>query len=284
MNLNSYRFSISWPRIQPSGSGLANRKHDYYSRSSMPCWKPKSARLLRSYHWDLPQVWKMLEAGPIAIHPLALPITWSLHRAPGVIGVSDWMLFNRTLRNLSIWGISKGTTTLPGAKSLLGLSARPPTREPGSGCRFSSMKATRPSARVGTAFICPRASRRRTLEEDTLATERASCHDQLVVPGTRAQRPLPRAAGVSSGNCHGDQVRRSGKDEGAARFIGVNLYYRAIVSAPSAWSGSHTRSSGCSGKNGWRRARSEDQTLDGRFGRRRWYYMSRTSLAISTVR
>src|SRR4029079_14188535 len=33
MNLNSYRFSISWPRIQPSGSGPANSKGiDYYSQ------------------------------------------------------------------------------------------------------------------------------------------------------------------------------------------------------------------------------------------------------------
>src|SRR5580700_1277939 len=33
MNLTSYRFSISWPRIQPTGSGPANPKGvDYYSR------------------------------------------------------------------------------------------------------------------------------------------------------------------------------------------------------------------------------------------------------------
>ena len=33
MNLNSYRFSIAWPRIQPSGSGAVNAKgFDYYSR------------------------------------------------------------------------------------------------------------------------------------------------------------------------------------------------------------------------------------------------------------
>src|SRR5271167_4298636 len=32
MNLNSYRFSISWPRIQASGSGAANSQGmDYYS-------------------------------------------------------------------------------------------------------------------------------------------------------------------------------------------------------------------------------------------------------------
>ncbi|HET6305481.1 MAG TPA: family 1 glycosylhydrolase, partial [Myxococcota bacterium] len=31
MNLTSYRFSIAWPRIQPSGAGPANRKGlDYY--------------------------------------------------------------------------------------------------------------------------------------------------------------------------------------------------------------------------------------------------------------
>jgi len=42
-------------------------------------------------------------------------------------------------------------------------------------------------------------------------------------------------------------------------FIGVNLYYRAIVSAPRPWSGSHTRSSGCSRQKWLARARSEDR-------------------------
>src|SRR5271170_6021199 len=33
MNLNSYRFSISWPRIQPTGSGAPNQQGlDYYRR------------------------------------------------------------------------------------------------------------------------------------------------------------------------------------------------------------------------------------------------------------
>jgi len=71
-------------------------------------------------------------------------------------------------------------------------------------------------------------------EEDTLATERAHAMDQLVVPGTRANGRYPEALAFLPETCHGDQVRRSGKDEGALDFIGVNLYYRAIVSAPSA--------------------------------------------------
>ena len=43
MNLNSYRFSISWPRIQPSGSGPANSK-------GIDCLQPPGRRVARSPH------------------------------------------------------------------------------------------------------------------------------------------------------------------------------------------------------------------------------------------
>src|SRR5579864_3090212 len=56
MNLNSYRFSISWPRIQPAGSGPANSKGiDYYSRVVDALLEARVRPLVTLYHWDLPQ-------------------------------------------------------------------------------------------------------------------------------------------------------------------------------------------------------------------------------------
>src|SRR5256885_6791312 len=56
MDLNSYRFSISWPRIQPSGSGAANPKGiDYYSQLVDALLKAQLRPLVTLYHWDLPQ-------------------------------------------------------------------------------------------------------------------------------------------------------------------------------------------------------------------------------------
>jgi beta-glucosidase len=56
LGLRSYRFSISWPRIQPSGRGPANRKGlDFYRRLLEGLHERGIAPLVTLYHWDLPQ-------------------------------------------------------------------------------------------------------------------------------------------------------------------------------------------------------------------------------------
>jgi len=56
LNLKSYRFSTSWPRIQPTGTGPANPKGlDYYSRLVDALLEAGIRPFCTIYHWDLPQ-------------------------------------------------------------------------------------------------------------------------------------------------------------------------------------------------------------------------------------
>jgi len=56
LNQKSYRFSISWPRIQPSGRGAPNMKGiDHYSRFLDVMLENGLRPFCTIYHWDLPQ-------------------------------------------------------------------------------------------------------------------------------------------------------------------------------------------------------------------------------------
>ncbi len=56
MNLKSYRFSIAWPRIQPTGVGAPNPKGlDFYSRMVDTVLEAGLRPFCTMYHWDLPQ-------------------------------------------------------------------------------------------------------------------------------------------------------------------------------------------------------------------------------------
>ncbi|MER7165916.1 GH1 family beta-glucosidase [Micromonospora sp. NPDC000207] len=56
LGLKSYRFSVSWPRVQPTGSGPANAKGlDFYRRLVDDLLASDIEPWLTLYHWDLPQ-------------------------------------------------------------------------------------------------------------------------------------------------------------------------------------------------------------------------------------
>ncbi len=57
MNFKVFRFSVSWPRILPAGTGAVNAKGiDFYHRVIDKCLSVGVEPWITVYHWDMPQV------------------------------------------------------------------------------------------------------------------------------------------------------------------------------------------------------------------------------------
>jgi beta-glucosidase len=71
LGLGAYRFSISWPRVQPGGSGAVNQAGiDFYSRLVDGLLAGGVRPVATLYHWDLPQ--ELEDAGGWPLRDTAL--------------------------------------------------------------------------------------------------------------------------------------------------------------------------------------------------------------------
>src|SRR5208282_6337009 len=231
MNLNSYRFSIAWPRIQPAGSGTANSKGiDYYSRLVDTLLAAHIRPFVTLYHWDLPQA--LEDAGGWPNRDTAERFSDYVQVVAQALGdrVTDWMLFNEPAAFVDL-GYLDGTHA-PGRKSLLDFLAATHVVNLAQGGGFRALKATRPGARVGSAFSMSACEPATNSEEDKLAAERAHAITNVwfLEPALRGRYPgaltfLPETAmGIKAGDME--------KIRAPLDFIGINLYYRTIASAP----------------------------------------------------
>jgi beta-glucosidase len=56
LNFKNFRFSVSWPRVMPDGTGRINEKGiDFYNNVIDTCLENGITPWLTLYHWDLPQ-------------------------------------------------------------------------------------------------------------------------------------------------------------------------------------------------------------------------------------
>ena len=231
MNLNSYRFSIAWPRIQPLGSGSPNAKGlDYYNRLVDALLEAHIRPFVTMYHWDLPQA--LEDAGGWPNRETAARFVDYTQIMAQALGdrVTDFMIFNEPDAFVDL-GYLDGTHA-PGRKSILDFLRATHVVNLAQGEAFRAIKATRPNARLGTALSMSPCEAATESDADKLAADRAHAITNVwfLEPALRGRYPdaltfLPETAmRIQPGDME--------KTKAALDFVGINLYYRTIASAP----------------------------------------------------
>ncbi|MEV1025994.1 GH1 family beta-glucosidase [Streptomyces sp. NPDC050264] len=232
LGVDSYRFSIAWPRIQPTGEGPANQKGlDFYSRLVDELLEAGIEPAATLYHWDLPQAledkggWRVRETAERFGEYASIVAEHLADRVP------RWITLNEPWCSAFL-GYSVGRHA-PGAKEGTGALAAAHHLLVGHGLAMKALRA----AGVGEAGI--------TLNLDRNVPATDSAADRAAVLRADTQHNLvwtePILAGrypASDEDTWGELItrqefRRDGDLELIAQpldFLGIN-YYRPIVVA-----------------------------------------------------
>jgi beta-glucosidase len=231
LSLNSYRFSVAWTRIQADGTGKANPKGlDFYSRLVDELLEAGIRPLLTLYHWDLPQ--KLEDAGGWTNRDVAARFADYSEIVARALGdrVQDWCLLNEPAAFLS-QGYLDGTHA-PGRRSIFDFLRGSHVANLAQGEGFRAVKAVRPKARVGSAFSMSPCEPATDSERDRRAAEHAHAivNTWFLEPALRGRYP----AAFSFSPAVFMKIQQDDMElvRAPLDFIGINLYYRTMVSAP----------------------------------------------------
>ena len=232
LGVNAYRFSVSWPRVRPTGSGAVEpRGLDFYDRLVDQLLAAGIAPCLTLYHWDLPQA--LEDAGGWLDRDTAERFAEYAGVVAGRLGdrVHTWITVNEPVV-VSLFGYALGTNA-PGRALLF--DSFPATHHIllGHGLATAAVRAAVPAARVGiTHNLSPvhavsdsEADRRAAAAMDAIQ------NGMYLEPVLRGRYPDPEVVGVTMDrSC----VRDGDLDVIAAPIdvLGVNYYNPTLVKAP----------------------------------------------------
>ncbi len=171
LNIPDFRFSISWPRLIPAGTGAVNQQGiDFYNRLIDECLELGIRPWVTLYHWDLP--YELEKKGGWTNREI---INWFRDYAELCVRefgdrVQHWMVLNEPLVFLGA-GYFMGIHA-PGRR---GMKNFLPAMHHATICQAEgarAIKSLRPDAEVGTTFSCSYIEPYRYLEKDILAAGR----------------------------------------------------------------------------------------------------------------
>jgi beta-glucosidase len=151
LGLNAYRFSVSWPRVQPGGRGPANQRGlDFYRRLLDELASSGIAGTLTLYHWDLPQ--ELQDEGGWAARDTALRFADYATLLADALGdrVQHWITINEP-QVVASHGYRSGEHA-PGLRDPAAATAATHHLLLAHGLATSAVRASRPDASVGITF------------------------------------------------------------------------------------------------------------------------------------
>lgn len=237
LNLNNYRFSISWPRIQADGTGKPNPKGlDYYKRLSDTLLEAEIRPLVTLYHWDLPQ--PLQDKGGWPNRDIIGPFVDYCEIMTRALGdrVTNWCIFNEpwvfTFLGYA-WGMHA-----PALKDFDATMKATHVVNLAQGQAFRAIKAVNPEFRVGTAYSMSYCQPLTSSADDKAASARAHAIGNDWFLRTALKGEYPKAfpgdnpldlMGVKAGDM---ELVKAPLD-----FVGINYYRRQLVSAKPAGQG-----------------------------------------------
>jgi beta-glucosidase len=231
LNLKSYRFSVSWPRIQADGKGKPNEKGlDYYKRLADTLNEAKIRPLVTLYHWDLPQA--LEDAGGWPNRDLAARFADYTEIVVRALGdrVNYWCIFNEPWV-FTFLGYSRGIHA-PARKNFDDCMRATHVVNIAQGQAFRAIKAINSKFQVGSAFSMSNCQPATSSDADRQAADRAHAVGNVwfLHPALKGEysKAFPGGApldqmGVKSGDL---ELCRAPFD-----FLGINYYRRQLISA-----------------------------------------------------
>src|SRR3984957_16205808 len=237
LNQKSYRFSISWPRIQPTGTGAPNSKGlDHYSRLVDTLLSAGIRPFCTIYHWDLPQA--LEDRGGWPNRDLAgyfADYAGILARNLGD-RITVWAPFNMPW-SFTYLGYGVGVFP-PGKADYQQFLKAAHTVNLAQGEAFRAIKAASTKATVGSAYGMAPAYPKTSSEADRAATVRYHAMNNVFFLHAAMHGEYPKAfAGPTPyqqmGFISGDEKRLKAPLD----WVGFHYYTRRVVSDPASTRG-----------------------------------------------